>query len=180
MQQKTRYEKLTLITRGNEPLMQFARDVLGQLTIKGRRLDIITHFTGDVSYDADAIPLFIYDESRMCIPGYHSTVPRRSTFLTVGSSETLFTQLQMAPITWAPKARICIALWPIKPENLDDVTRRRFALVLGKAVRGARKKLTVLSHQTGSGVKEPEFPAMNRPSPDYILALEERHGIIGS
>lgn len=180
MQKPSSTTALTLIARGNEPLMQFARTVLGQLTIKGRHLSIVSNFTGDVTYDTDAIPLFIYDEARMRVTNGRGRVSRRSTFLTVGPSESVFKQLQMEPITWAPKARICIALWPIKPEHLDQVTKCGLTLALRKAVRGVRKQLSVMNHQNGTGVEEPELPVMNRPSPDYILALEERDGIIGS
>jgi hypothetical protein len=146
VQKPTSTTTLTAITRGAEPLMQFARTVLEEHTTKERRIDIITHFTGDVSYDEDAVAMFIYDEAQMRMPEYHGKLSRPGTYLMVGANSSVFERLQMKPITWAPKARVCIALWPIKPEHLDDITKQRFAEALRGAIRQARKHLNAMNN----------------------------------
>ncbi len=149
MQKSKRAPALTVITRGTEPLMGEVRAALRSMEGKYRRIDIVTHFTGDVSYDENAVAVFIYEEQTMRKPEYLGKFSRPSKYLMVGSSSTLFARLQMEPITWAPKARVCIALWPIKPDHLNEGTRREFALAVCEAVRQARSKLNVMNNPKG-------------------------------
>ncbi len=186
MSVKKRNSSITLIARGNEPLMKEVRRILNDLQAAGQPLGIVSSFTGDVSYDPETVAVFIYDEHTMRTSGRTTPIRKKSSCLCVGHQSSLYERLEMDIPTWAPRAKVFIALW-------SDPNKERLPQAVESALRRARKILEVLAIPSGPSKRKQKaaayralnssrrhLPVMNRPSPDYILALEERDGIIGS
>lgn len=186
MQKTTSTQKLTLILRGSSPLMQEVRKTLLQLQEQGQKLEVLSSFTGDVTYDPEAVALFVYDERTMRTSERTTPIRRKSNYLCTGRMSYIYDRLEMDPPTWAPNASVFIALWPERDtaqlaQAVQDGVRNacKYLRILAADKQPSKRKLRALEHRQRMQARR-SLPVMNRPSPDYILALEERDGIIGS
>jgi hypothetical protein len=102
---------LQIATSGDCALMNSVRTILQGLQANDRYLEVDTRKQGELGERA-IVPLFVYNEKSMRFPECRSSLRRRTSFLTVGSPETVYQRLQMSPLPWIPsEARVCIVLW---------------------------------------------------------------------